>query len=138
MATTFIIGDTGKTYEISNENSMLDLKNEIIKQFKIDVKYIDLEFLNEKPIRGFGKMNLEPGILPRTMDKFPLSRYNLEGKEIKCKFVPVEDYLPDIMPKNGNPSSLYVPPAMKKNNNNVEKRYVEKFDLNSMTDFPAL
>ena len=61
MATTFIIGETGKTYEMSNENTMLDLKNEIIKQFNLDAKYVDLKFLNEKPIRGFGKMNLEPG-----------------------------------------------------------------------------
>ena len=136
MATTFIIGDTGKKYEMSNDNSMLDLKNEIIKQFNLDVKYIDLEFLNEKPIRGFGKMNLEPGVLPRTMDKFPLSRYNLEGKEVQCKFIPVEDYLPDIIQKNGNPSSIYIPPSMKKNN--VEKVEEKMFDLNSMDDFPAL
>ena len=48
------------------------------------------------------------------MDKFPLSRYNLEGKEVKCEFIVVaEDYLPNIIPKNGNPSSIYVPPAMK-------------------------
>ena len=137
MATTFIIGDSGKKYEMSNENSMLDLKNEIIKQFNLDVKYIDLEFLNDKPIRGFGKMNLEPGILPRTMDKFPLSRYNLEGKEVKCEFIPVEDYLPNIIPKNGNPSSIYVAPAMKQKNN-VEKVEEKMFDLNCMEDFPAL
>ena len=137
MATTFIIGETGKTYEMSNENTMLDLKNEIIKQFNLDAKYVDLKFLNEKPIRGFGKMNLEPGVLPRTMDKFPLSRYNLEGKEVKCEFIVVEDYLPNIIPKNGNPSSIYVPPAMKQKNNDM-KVEEKMFDLNCMEDFPAL
>ena len=136
MATTFIIGETEKAYEMSNDNSMLDLKNEIIKQFKLIVEYIDLKFLNEKPIRGYGKMNLEPGILPRTMDKFPLSRYNLEGKKVKCDYILVDDYLPDVMPKNGNPGSLYVPPSMKGENTN--RVYVEKFNLNSLSDFPAL
>ena len=36
-------------------------------------------------------MNLEPGILPRTMDNFPFNRYNIAGKDIHCKFIPVKD-----------------------------------------------
>ena len=71
------------------------------------------------------------------MDKFPLSRYNLEGKEVKCEFIVVEDYLPNIIPKNGNPSSIYVPPAMKQKNNDM-KVEEKMFDLNCMEDFPAL
>ena len=30
-------------------------KNLIIKKFKLDCDYVDLEFLHDKPIRGFGK-----------------------------------------------------------------------------------
>ena len=89
--TTFLIGDI--TIKMNSTDTMNHLKELIMKQMKLDTGYIDLKFNLDKPIRGFGKMNLESGILPRTMDHFPLNRYNLEGKVIMCDFILVDDYL---------------------------------------------
>ena len=133
--TTFIIGEF--TIKMNSTDTMNHLKELIIKKMNVTTEYIDLKFNLDKPIRGFGKMNLESGILPRTMDHFPLNRYNLEGKEINCEYIPVSDYLPNVQRNNNVPDSVYQPPGMK----NVEKNPVKDeptFNLKSETDFPAL
>ena len=58
----------------------LHLKQLVIKKFNLNNEYVDLDIKIDTPIRGFGKMSLVPGILPRTMDNFPFTRYNLEEK----------------------------------------------------------
>ena len=86
--TTFLIkhDDVITTVVMDITDTMLHLKKLIIKEMKLETKYLDLNFLLEKPIRGFGKMNLDKGLLPRTMDNFPFNRYNLEGKEVICEY----------------------------------------------------
>ena len=133
--TTFIINE--QTITLNMEDTMLHLKNLIIDKFKLDCEYVDLEFIHDKPIRGFGKMNLEPGILPRTMDNFPFNRYSIEGKNINCKFIPVKDYLPNVKKISENPDSIYKPPGMKTNISDSKKNSI-LYDLNSNSDFPAL
>tara|TARA_B100000035_G_C20891422_1_gene505161 strand:+ start:76 stop:495 length:420 start_codon:yes stop_codon:yes gene_type:complete len=138
--TTFIV-NSDKTIQMELTDTMNHLKQLIIKEFNLDCKYIDLEFNLDKPIRGFGKMNLESGIIPRTMDNFPFNRYNLEGKTVNCKFIPVTDYLPKIISNSDVPQSVYQPPGMKtKNNtdNNNKDNNTINYDLNSPTDFPSL
>ena len=137
--TTFLIGDI--TIKMNPTDTMNHLKELIIKQMKLDTEYIDLKFNLDKPIRGFGKMNLESGILPRTMDHFPLNRYNLEGKEITCEFIPVDDYMPNVHRNNDVPDSVYKAPGMKNRKEISEKNPVKNeptFNLNSETDFPSL
>ena len=136
---TFTIkyNETENKAEMKDTDSMLDLKNIIIKNLKLDFQYIDIDIQIERPIRGMGKMNLEKGILPRTMDNFPFSRYNLEGKDIICVPIPVENYLPQVKAKNGNPQSIYTPPAMK-NNGPKEYKNIATYNLNSTDDFPSL
>ena len=134
--TTFIIGEF--TIKMNSTDTMNHLKELIIKKMNVTTEYIDLKFNLDKPIRGFGKMNLESGILPRTMDHFPLNRYNLEGKEINCEFIPVDDYLPNVQRNNNVPDSVYQPPGMKTKEENIEKKDEPTFNLNSETDFPSL
>ena len=136
---TFTIkyNETENKAELKETGSMLDLKNLIIKNLKLDSQYIDLDFKIERPIRGLGKMNLEKGILPRTMDNFPFNRYNLEGKDIICVPILVKDYQPQVQAKNGNPQSIYTPPPMK-NNGPKEYKNIATYNLDSTDDFPAL
>ena len=131
---TFTIknNETENKADMKDTDSMLDLKNLIIENLKLDTQYI------ERPIRGLGKMNLEKGILPRTMDNFPFNRYNLEGKDIICEPIPVKDYLAQVQAKNGNPQSIYTPPAMKNNSGPKEYKNIATYNLDSTDDFPAL
>ena len=117
-------------------DTMMNLKQLIIKNMKLDVNYVDLNFLIDKPIRGFGKMNLEKGIIPRTMDNFPFDRYNLEGKEILCEFIPVKDYTADIKGNSDNPKGIYLAPCMKPKEHKKDNE--PTFNLNSEEDFPSL
>ena len=41
----------------------------------LNCKYIDLNILIERPIRGLGKFNLEKGKFPRTFDNYILDRW---------------------------------------------------------------
>lgn len=136
---TFTIkyNETENKADMKDTETMLDLKNIIIKNLELNVQYIDLDFQIERPIRGMGKMNLEKGVLPRTMDNFPFNRYNLEGKDIICVPIPVENYLPQVKAKNGNPQSIYTPPAMKEKQK-VNQVNVATYNLNSTEDFPSL
>lgn len=137
---TFTIkyNETENKADMKDTETMLDLKNIIIKNLELNVQYIDLDFQIERPIRGMGKMNLEKGVLPRTMDNFPFNRYNLEGKDIICVPIPVENYLPQVKAKNGNPQSIYTPPAMKNNNGPKEYKNIATYNLDSTDDFPSL
>ena len=99
MPVTFKVKESDENVhnaEMELTDTMMYLKQLIIKNMKLNVDFVDLNFLIDKPIRGFGKMNLDKGIIPRTMDNFPFDRYNLEGKEILCEFIPVKDYTADI------------------------------------------
>ena len=51
-----------KKFECSFEDSILSLKQRIIKDFELTCDYIDIDFILEIPIRSLGKFNLESGI----------------------------------------------------------------------------
>ena len=132
---TFIVND--ETFTLDLSDTMYHLKQLIIKKFDLPCKYVDIEFLHDKPIRGYAKMNLEPGKFPRTMDNFPFSRYNISDKTLKCKYYNVDDYLPNLVNKSDVPVSVYKAPGMK--TNIKEEVIIEKmYDLSSNTDFPSL
>jgi len=91
---TFLVNkdNSEKTFECSLEDSILSLKQRIIKEFELTCEYIDIDFQLERPIRSLGKFNLESGILPRPLDNYTFDRYGLDGKEVKATFHVVEDY----------------------------------------------
>ena len=49
-------------------DTILKLKENIINELQLDIKYIDIYYLVDKPIRGMGKFTIEHGLSPRTMD----------------------------------------------------------------------
>ena len=125
---TFIIGHDGveKTYEYSTDDNINKLKLDIIRDFELSCDYIDLNITIERAIRVLGKFNMEPGILPRSMDMYPFNRYGIDDKTITAEFVEVKDYKPFISKR---PTIKKTEP--KKTDNKI-------FNLNSEEDFPSL
>ena len=137
---TFVItkDDITKTFTCELQDSISILKNKIIEEFQLNCKYIDLEFILERPIRELGKFNLESGIIPRPLDGYTFDRYGLDGKSVNATFHEVLDYEPKKYQrgfKHVNLSQKYkqtsVPSIEKKPEGVV-------FDLSNEDDFPSL
>ena len=133
--------DEIKTINYNNNETILSLKKHIMNVFKLECKYIDLDFKNETTIRGMGKFNLDRGIILRTFDNYKLERWNLDEKDIQCKLIEVDNYEPEkVMPiiKKANPS-IYRPPSKSleiKSGDDYVKPAM--YSLDSETDFPTL
>lgn len=85
--------DSEYTIEILKTKKIIDLKNKIIKMINdTTIKYIDLKFICENPIRSFGKQTINPGIFSRTWDNMTLDNYPLESKNLRIEIIKVEDY----------------------------------------------
>ena len=124
--------DITKTFECNLEDSILSLKNNIIKEFDLVCNYIDIDFQLERPIRSLWKFNLESGILPRTLDTYTFDRYGLDGREVNATFIEVEDYVSQRYNKKIKHVNL-----AQKQKERIEKQDVS-FDIHSEDDFPSL
>ena len=124
--------DITKTFECNLEDSILSLKNNIIKEFDLVCNYIDIDFQLERPIRSLGKFNLESGILPRTLDTYTFDRYGLDGRDVNATFIEVEDYVSQRYNKKIKHVNL-----AQKQKERIEKQDVS-FDIHSEDDFPSL
>ena len=88
----FVVGDNEYEFELSS--TILDVKKRIIKELNLSCKYIDLEFCLERPMRVLGKFNVEPGKVPRPLDKNMLSEFAFKDK-VKLSYTEVSGYDPD-------------------------------------------
>ena len=88
----FVVGDNEYEFELSS--TILDVKKRLIKELDLSCKYIDLEFCLERPMRVLGKFNVEPGKVPRPLDKNMLSEFAFKDK-VKLSYTEVNDYDPD-------------------------------------------
>ena len=125
--------DITKNFECSLEDSILSLKQNIIKEFELKCEYIDIDFQLERPIRSLGKFNLESGVLPRPLDTYTFDRYGLDGKTVNATFIEVDNYMP---PQKYTKKFNHVNLAQKQKER-MEKKSVD-FDINSNDDFPSL
>lgn len=125
--------DITKNFECSLEDSILSLKENIIKEFELKCEYIDIDFQLERPIRSLGKFNLESGVLPRPLDTYTFDRYGLDGKTVNATFIEVDNYMP---PQKYTKKFNHVNLAQKQKER-MEKKNVD-FDINSNDDFPSL
>ena len=132
---TFVItrDDIEKTYEYSPDVNIYKLKLDIIKDFELSCEYIDLNITIERPIRVLGKFNMEPGIIPRTMDMYPFNRYGIDNKIITATFNEVVDYKP--YDKKKSDISL-LKRALQRDEGKKEENIV--YNLESEEDFPSL
>ena len=138
---TFIVtkDDNTKTIQFSNEGTLLDLKKEIIKQYELSCKYIDVISNVERPIRVLGKFNYDKGLQPRTLDNYPFDRYGIDERTIPITFEINDEYKPIIKKAsvNNRSASKYVPP----NGQSMEVKETPKeaeFNIESELDFPSL
>ena len=136
---TFIVkkDDVTKTIQFSNEGTLLDLKKEIINQYDLKCKYIDIVSTNDRPIRAMGKFNFDIGVQPTTLDNYKFDRYNLDDKTISITYEINDEYNPIIKKASvhSGVKSKYVPVSGQRMNPQVEE---PNFDIESETDFPSL
>jgi len=140
---TFIItkDNVTKTIQFSTEGTLLDLKKEIINQYELKCKYIDVISNVERPIRVLGKFNYDKGLQPRTLDNYPFDRYGIDERTIPITFEINDEYKPIIKKASVNKgtASKYVPPNRQ---SIVEEETVHtsqaQYDLNNPCDFPSL
>lgn len=123
------------TLTFTLENTFSDVREQIRKVLNTKNK-LRIKILLEKPLRAFGKLNLEPGILSPMLSAAKLSRFNI--KDILNFMVTITDelYTDDIKPKERSSNTgLYEIKSSrrKKKNNIMEKEYIYKED-----DFPPL
>ena len=150
--TTFIIGDTEIPCELSI--TMLDLKQKIINACDIDSSYIDISFILDTPVRILGKFNVEPGKLPRTLDRYTLNRFALQDR-MTIEYTKVDDYDPKklnrvkLMSGSGGAGltgsrGAYVSPGIRKTSlfdhtsDEVSMNIEPTYELESESDFPSL
>ena len=94
MKVTFHFNDSKYTIEINDTQKVSDLKNKIIQTINDNtIKYIDLKFICENPIRSFGKHTINPGIFARIWDSMILDNYPLKSKNLRIEIIPVDNYL---------------------------------------------
>jgi hypothetical protein len=151
--TTFIIDDTEIPCELSI--TMLELKQKIIKECNIDSSYVDISFILDTPVRILGKFNVEPGKLPRTLDRYTLNRFALQDR-MTLEYIEVDDYDPTklnrvtLMSGSGRASAAvgkgigaYVSPGIRKTSlfdhtSDEVSMDTPSFALDSESDFPSL
>ena len=139
--TTFIVND--KDFFCENTLSLLDVKKKIIKEYQIKSPYIDISFELETPIRILGKFNVEPGLVPRSLDRYTLDKFAFKGK-IKLSITEITDYNPDIIKRkfvSGGGRGRGIDKrqeSMFDHNSNEISMNEPSFDLTSNTDFPVI
>jgi len=128
---TITKGKTVKEYNLDVSNTIKGLKKKIMCDFNTSSNYIDIDFQLERPIRTLGKFNLEPGILPRTLDMYSFDRFGIEGKTINASFNEITDY--------ESPRARKKELTLTKKEGKVDRGEGSiPFNLNSDDDFPAL
>lgn len=122
--------DVKKEYSLPINTTIEELKNKIISDFELSVKYIDIDFLLDRPIRTLGLFNVEPGILARPLDMYPLERFGLAGRNVTITFNEVDNYTP--FKNNRGKINL------RRNVEDKKETNTPNFNLESETDFPTL
>jgi hypothetical protein len=137
-----------KEYEISY--SLIQIKRELINEyFKNVCKYLDFELLLERPIKHFGKLGLEPGIIPTTMDKFKLDKFSISGINLlkinviennNCNILEILDNTPSNQNSNKNNIKFYEQRFYNENNENNKQKNIQekKTFIYNEEDFPEL
>ena len=134
----FIVNDI--TIDIQLDKTILEAKQEIIKQLNLLCPYIDIFYDIERPIRVMGKFNIEPGKVPRPFDKQKINAFAFK-ESIKVTIKEIVDYDPTIVKrpitrtKTKNINTMG-PSLFDHNSNSLDME--ANFDLDSETDFPSL
>lgn len=122
--------DETNEFPFDKGNTIEDLKEKIKEIYNIS-SYIDIDFNIEKPMRVLGKFNVEPGILPRTFDRYELNKFGINKDEIELTFHVVDNYTPFKNTKKELNLSKYKTQVKEETTKN-------NFNIESEDDFPKL
>jgi len=126
------------TFECDPSDTIQELKQKIMEENDLeDTVYIDLELILEKPIRSLGKFNVEPGIIPRTLDRYQFNRFELDGKKINATYHVIQDYKKPIIKKRQvvNTGAYRAPVGIIESGDS----FIDPvFNIESEDDFPSL
>ena len=135
---------SGFSFEFDENSTIYELKQHIIQNFyskEENVRYIDVEYIGDRIIRGFGKLTLEKGVISRHMDSQKFTRYSLANREIDICCMIVEDYTYSknkIKKKTIYNKSGYLQPHLREGyNENLSETKQQQFVYNP-DDFPPL
>jgi hypothetical protein len=122
--------DETNEFSFDKENTIEGLKEKIKEIYNIS-SYIDIDFKIEKPMRVIGKFNVEPGILPRTFDRYELNKFGINKNKIDLTFHVVDNYTPIKNTKKELNLSKY-------KTQDKEETTKNNFNIESEDDFPKL
>ena len=133
--TFIIVNHSNKTFNVSINETINDFRKKLAKELFNSENYIELEYLGKTPIRGFGKLTLEPGNIPAMYDSCKFERFNISNKTIHINIVKLDKKNIETSKQNSNSvnNGIYLPPSIRRNEvvKPVEFKYEE-------TDFPTL
>ena len=123
------------TLTFTLENTFKDVREKIREVLNTKNK-LRIKIILDKPLRAFGKLNLEPGILSPMLSAAKLSRFNIKDTLNFTVTITDELYSDDRKPQQRSSNSgLYEIKSSRrrKKNDIMEKEYVYNED-----DFPPL
>ena len=141
MSLSFIVRE--KTIEIETTNTLFDLRQKIIKEFNLTCPYVDMKFVLERASRILGKFNVEPGLVPRTLDRYSLDRFAFKDT-LEVEVTEVEDYKQRTFISGagrGRGGGVYTPPVKSSfdhQETEVTMKVNPTYFLDSQDDFPSL
>jgi hypothetical protein len=124
-----------KKYELNKNDKIIDLKNKILNDlFQNQYTNIDLYNVNERVYKDFGKLFFDKGLLPSTINKYPIESFTSENRTFIFKAVANNDT--DL-----NKQITYKiseEPQNKKFKYNHSKKVDFNIDINNVNEFPPL
>ena len=123
------------TLTFTLENTFKDVREKIREVLNTKNK-LRIKIILDKPLRAFGKLNLEPGILSPMLSAAKLSRFNIKETLNFSVTITDELYSDDRKPRQRSSSGgLYEIKSSRRSKKKdiMEKEYVYKED-----DFPPL
>jgi hypothetical protein len=133
--TFVIVNYDNKIFNVSINETINDFRKKLAKELFNSENYIELEYLGKTPIRGFGKLTLEPGNIPEIYNNCKFERFNVSNKTIHINIFKLDKKHIEPSKQNSNSvnNGIYLPPSVRRNDvvKQVEFKYEE-------TDFPAL
>ena len=99
---------TREKFHFDVDTLIIDVRDEIMWKIYRDEKeheqyYLEIENITEKLYKDFGKLFFNKGLLPKTIDNFPLSKFVAEERTYQFlvyrkKKSELDDYNPNVIP----------------------------------------
>jgi len=125
--------NNSKKYELDKNDKIIDLKNKILTDlFQNQYTNIDLYNINDRVYKDFGKLFFDKGLLPSTINKYPIESFTTENRTFVFKAVANNDT--DL----NNNIKISEEPQHKKFKYTQDKKVEFSLDINNVNEFPPL